>query len=193
MSTPCAHVASASRHEHGPSVAAEKQMSIRLGHGLSRWARRCRVVQCAHGVRRVLCVPAASRIFLPCRRGARSPPAHDVGTADLRSAPWPRVQGLDVGWPVIPDWKELSKSIRATFFTTILRDGDPRHTPRGSAMATRRSRIPDPRRSFRRSRPGRRTGGPPSCSGWWRGRRESSRVHVPNGAGPAARALKGAV
>jgi hypothetical protein len=43
-------------------------------------------------------------------------------------------------------------------------DGDPRHTPRGSAMATRRSRIPDPRRSFRRSRPGRRTGGPPSCS-----------------------------
>ena len=56
----------------------------------------------------------------------------------------------------------------ATFLRTTypaLRDGGPRHTPRGSAMATRRSRIPDPRRSFRRSRPGRRTGGPPSCSG----------------------------
>jgi len=44
---------------------------------------------------------AASRIFLRVAapvRGRRS--AHYVGTADLRSAPWPRVQGLDLGWPV---------------------------------------------------------------------------------------------
>lgn len=172
MSTPCAHVASASRHEHGPSVAAEKQMSIRLGHGLSRWARRCRVVQCAHGVRRVLCVRRGVAHLSPCRRaGARSPVrslCRDRGLtiSALATRARPRF-GVASETLFAFETRRLSRTFFGTFFAGKRSAVQTTHARAAiAAMAgprwgrARGGRIPDLGR-FRRYRLGRRTSGPP--------------------------------